>query len=94
MKISLAEAQGAAKAAKNMADRRFKRFEGDVQEVIKGGRYNEDVYMTVKDLKKDIEENFDRYEDILTHLDGVYAAMPTKFVVEIDDLAENFEVIA
>ena len=29
VKMSLADAQGAAKAAKNMADRRFKRFEGD-----------------------------------------------------------------
>ena len=92
--MTLADAQGAAKATKNMADRRFKRFEGDVQEVIEGGRYDEDGYKTVKDLKKDIEENIDRYEDIFTHLDGVYAAKPTKFAVEIDELPENFEVIA
>ena len=52
VKMSLADAQGAAKAAKNMAHRRFKRFKGDVQEVIEGGRYNEDDYKTVKDRKK------------------------------------------
>ena len=57
-------------------------------------RYDEDDYKAVKDLKKDIEENIDRYEDILTHLEGVYAAKPTKFVVEIDELAENCDVIA
>ena len=93
-KMDLADAQGAAKAAKNMANRRFKRFKADVQEVINGGRYDKDDYKTVKDLKKDIEENIDRYEDILTHLEGVYAAKPTKYGVEMDELTKNFEVIA
>ena len=36
VKMILADVQGAAKGAKNMADRRFKRFEGDMQEVIEG----------------------------------------------------------
>ena len=89
--MTLVEQQGVAKATKNMADRVFKRFEGDVQEVIEGGRYNEDDYKTGKDLKR---ENIVRYEDILTHLDGVYAAKPTKFAIKIDELAKNFEVIA
>ena len=35
-----------------------------------------------------------KYEDILTDLDRVYAAKPTKFVVKIDELANKFEVIA
>ena len=34
VKMTLAEQQGAAKASKNMADRGYQRFEGDVQEVI------------------------------------------------------------
>ena len=52
-----------------MADRRFQRFEGDVQEVIEMGRYDKDDYQIVKDLKKDAEQNIDSNEDILTHLD-------------------------
>ena len=32
--------QGAAKAAKNMTDRRFKKFEADIQEVIEAGMFN------------------------------------------------------
>ena len=49
---------------------------------------------TVNDLKKDIKENIDRYEDILNHLVGVYAAKPTKYDIEMDELTKNFEVIA
>ena len=90
-KMDLADAQGAAKAAKNMADRRFKRFEADVQEVIDGGRYDKDNYKTVKDLKKNIEENIDRYEDTLTQLEGVYAAKPTKYGVEMDELTTTLK---
>ena len=30
-----------------MADRRFKRFKADMQEVIDGGRYDKDDYKTV-----------------------------------------------
>jgi hypothetical protein len=43
----LADAQRAAKAAKKLADRRFKRFKADMQEVIDGGRYDKDDYKTV-----------------------------------------------
>ena len=49
---------------------------------------------TVNDLKKDIKENIARYEDILNHLVGVYAAKPTKYDIEMDELTKNFEVIA
>ena len=48
-------------------------------------RYDEDDYKIVKDLKRDTEENIDKYEDILTHLDGVYAAKPTKLAAEIEE---------
>ena len=34
VKLDLADSQRAAKAAKNMADRRFKRFKADMQEVM------------------------------------------------------------
>ena len=77
-----------------MADRRFQRFKGDVQEMIERGRYDEDDCNILKDLKRDTEENIDRYEDILTYLDGVYTAKPTKLAAKIEELAKNFELIA
>ena len=42
VKMELADVQGAARAVKNMINRRFKRFEADVQEVIDEGRYDKD----------------------------------------------------
>ena len=55
--MEIGEIQGAAKAAKNMADRRFKKFEVDIQEVMEAGMFDKDNYQLVKDLKKDVEEN-------------------------------------
>ena len=69
--MEMGQIQGVAKAAKNMADRRFKKFEADIQEVIKAGILDKDNYQLVKDLKKDVEENIVKYEDILTYLEGV-----------------------
>ena len=40
-----------------MADRRFKKFEADIQEVMEAGMFDKDNYQLVKDLKKDVEEN-------------------------------------
>ena len=48
----------------------------------------------MKDLKKDAEQNIDSYEDILTLLDGVYAANPSKVAAEIEELVKDFELIA
>ena len=36
--------QGAAKAAKNMTYRRFKKFEADIQEVMETGMLDKDNY--------------------------------------------------
>ena len=94
MKMELGEVQGAAKAAKNMTDRRFKRFEADVQEVIDEGRYNKDNHQVIKDLKREMVEDIVKYEDILTYLDGVYTAKAEKYTVEISEMTKNFEVIA
>ena len=41
-KMEMGDIQGAAKAAKNMADRRFKKFEADIQEVIEAGIFDKD----------------------------------------------------
>ena len=94
VKMELGEVQGAAKAAKNMTDRRFKRFEADMQEVIGKGRYDKDNHQLIKDLKRDMVEDIVKYEDILTYLDGVYAAKAEKYTVEIAEITKNFEVIA
>ena len=92
--MELGEIQGAAKAAKNMADRRFKKFVADIQEVIDAGMYNKDNYQLIKDLRKDVEENIVKYKDILTYLEGVYSAKAEKYTTEITELTKNFEVIA
>ena len=93
-RMSLADLQEAVKATKNMADKRFQRFKGEVQEVIDRGRYDLDDHKTVKDVKKDVEVNIDSFEDIFTHLDGIYAANPYKVAKEMEELAKNFELIS
>ena len=48
--------EGAAKAAKNMADRRFARFEGDIKVINEMKMFDKDNYQLVKELKRDVEE--------------------------------------
>ena len=86
--------KGAAKAAKNMADRRFKKFEGNIQEVIKLGMFDKETYQLVKDRKRDSEENIVKYEEILTYFEGVYSVKPKKFKAQIPEFTKNFEVMA
>ena len=92
--MDIEQIEGAAKAAKNMADRRFAKFEGDIQVVIELGMFDRDNYQLVKDLKKDVEENIIKYEEILTHLEGVYSVKPEKYVDQLKELTGNFEVMA
>ena len=91
-KMDMGEIEGAAQAAKNMADRRFKKFEGNIQEVIELGMFDKETYQLVKDLKRDLEENIVKYEGILTYLEGVYSVKPEKFKAQIIELTKNFEV--
>ena len=65
-----------------------------MQEVINEGRYDKDNHQLIKDLKRDMVEDIVKYEDILTYLDGVYAAKAEKYAVEIAEMTKNFEVIA
>ena len=85
--------KGAAKAAKNMADRRFAKFEGDIQVVIEMNMFDEDNYQLVKELKRDVEENIIKYEEILTHLEGVYSVKPEKYTNQLKQMKENFDVM-
>ena len=50
--MDLSEFQGTSKAAKNMADRRFKRFTEDIKVVIDSVMFNNDNYKLIKDIKK------------------------------------------
>ena len=77
-----------------MAERRFKRFEGDIEEVIERGRYDEDDFKNVKDLKRDIEDIIDRYEDVITYLDSVYSAKPANRDKEMTEVADSFSEFA
>ena len=60
--------EGAGKSAKNLADRRFDAFEGDVQVIIDMRMFDEDNHKLLKELKREMGEQLNRYEDILTHL--------------------------
>ena len=49
--------EGAGKAAKNLADRRFAAFEGDIQMIIEMEMFDEDNIKQVKELKRDMGDN-------------------------------------
>ena len=66
-----------------MADRRFKKFEADIQEVIDAGMYDKENYQMIKDLRKDVEENIVKYKDILAYLEGMYSGKTEKYTTEI-----------
>ena len=55
--------------------------------------YDKNSYQLVKDLRKDVEENIVSYEEILTHLEGLYSAKAEKFPEEIKELTKNFKVM-
>ena len=62
--------------------------------MIDGGKYDKDDHQLIKDLKRDMVDDIVKYEDILTYLNGVYAAKAEKYAVEIAEMTKNFEVIA
>ena len=70
--------EGAGKAAKNLADRRFAAFEGNIQVIIDMRMFDEDNHKLLKDLKCDVGEQLNRYEDILTHLEATYSVKLSK----------------
>ena len=60
----------AGKTAKNLADRRFAAFKGDIQVIINMRMFDKDNHKLFKDLKRDVGHQLIRYEDILTHLEN------------------------
>ena len=63
--------EGAAKAAKNLTDRRFQAFEGDIQMIIDMAMFDEDNVKLVKELKLAVGDTLTKYEDILTYLEAI-----------------------
>ena len=76
-----------------MADMRFKRFTEDIKVVIDSEMFDKDNYKLIKDIKKDLEENIVKYEEILAHLEGLYSAKADKYQDEVKELTENLKVI-
>ena len=44
-------------------------------------------------MKREIDNTTNRFEDILTFLESVYAAIGKKKEKELEEIAKNFEVI-
>ena len=82
--------EGAGKAAKNLADRRFAAFEGDIQVTIDMRMFDEDNHKLLKDLKRDVGDQLNRYKDILTHLEATYSVKPEKYKTQLKEMKENF----
>ena len=86
--------EGAGKAAKNLADRRFTAFEGDIQMIIEMEMFDKDNIKQVKELKRDVGDNLTRYEDILTHLEALYSVKPEKYKAQLKEMKENFDMLS
>ena len=76
-----------------MADRKFKRFTEDIKVVTDAVMFDKDNNKLIKDIKKDVEENIVKLEEILTHMEGLYSARVKKYPDEIKELTKNFKVI-
>ena len=91
--MDLSEIQGTAKATKNMADRRFKRFTEDIKVVIAAVMFNKDNYKLIKYIKKDVAENIVKYEEILTRLEGLYSARVKRYPYEMKELKKTSKLL-
>ena len=65
--------EGAAKAARNLSDRRFQEFEGDIEIIIEMGMFSKDHIQQVKELKLGIGDALTKYEEILTRLEAIFS---------------------
>ena len=54
--------------------------------------FDKDNYQLVKDLKRDVEENIVKYEEILIYLH--YSVKPEKFKAQKTELTKKFEVMS
>ena len=56
--------------------------------------FDEDNHKLLKELKRDVGEQLNMYEDILTHLEATYSVKPEKYNTQLKEMKENFEVIS
>ena len=47
----------------------------------------------LKELKRDMGETLNRYEDILTHLEALYSVKPEKYKAQLKEMKENFDIL-
>ena len=57
------------------------------------GLIDEDDFQKIKDLRRDTEETTNRFEEIITFLEGVYSPKGKKKEKELEDIDKCFEVI-
>ena len=87
--VTLDEQAGVARAIKKLAERRFTKFEKDMDEIIARTYYDEEDFKKVKDLKKETDEYTDKYEEIITYSESCYAGKPGKKKKEIKEIVKK-----
>ena len=91
--MSLEEQAGVATAIKKLAERRFTKFEKDVEEIIGRTYYDEEDFKKVKDLKRETDKITDKYEEIITYFESIYAGKPGKKEKGIKNIVKNYQEI-
>ena len=91
--MNLEEQAGVATAINKLAERRFTKFEEDVEEIIGRTYYDEEDFKKVKDLKMETDEITDKFEKIITYLESCYAGKPGKKENKIKDIVKNYQEI-
>ena len=87
------EKAGVATALKKLAERRFKQFEKEKDEIIEKTYYDEEYFKLVKKLKKETQYSTDKYKEVITYLDSCYSGQKEKRVTRLKEMAKNFTEI-
>ena len=91
--MNLEEQAGVATAINKLAERRFTKFEEDVEEIIGRTYYDEEDFKKVKDLKRETDKITDKYEEIITYFESIYAGKPGKKEKGIKEIVKNYQEI-
>ena len=87
--MTIDEKAGVATALKKLAERRFKQFEKEKDEIIEKTYY----FKLVKKLKKETQYSTDKYKEVITYLDSCYSGQKEKRVTRLKEMAKNFTEI-
>ena len=63
----------------------------EIKEVKDRGYYNKEDFKKIRDLRRDQEDTINRYEEIITFLESVYAVKGTKQMNEMEYIVKNFQ---